>query len=200
MDRLQTVSVLCAALLSAACDDGPRESSPAAEVSGRVVAVAAPKDQGSESDLCDELKSAESAPTFSYPALDQAAVAPKPGAWRWINVWASWCQPCVEEMPLITRLRNELDKAGAKIDLVYVSVDQTPEAMAGFQATHPEAKGSLRLSDFKTLEAWLTSVGLDAGATLPIHLFVDPNGKVRCARTGAVRESDLPLLKKLVSS
>ena len=199
MDRLQTLSLVCAALLGTACDDAPSASAPAAEATGRVVAVAAPKDQASESDLCDVLKPAESAPSFSYPPLDQAAATPAQGTWRWINVWASWCRPCVEEMPLITRLRNDLDKGGAKIDLVYVSVDQTPEAMAGFQSTHPEAKGSLRLSDLKTLEGWLTSVGLDAGATLPIHLFVDPNGKVRCARTGAVRETDLPLLKKLVS-
>ncbi len=199
MDRLQTLSFVCAALVSVACDDGPSTHVSGAEPAGRVVAVAAAKNQASESDLCDVLKPADSAPTFAYPALDQAAATPAPASWRWINVWASWCGPCVEEMPLITRMRGDLNSAGAKVDLVYVSVDQTPGAMAGFQATHPEAKGSLRLSDFKTLEAWLTSVGLDAGATLPIHLFVDPNGKVRCARTGALRATDLPLIKKLVS-
>lgn len=196
MDRLPTVrlSVLTLAALLG-CDEGNTTAAPAPE--GRVVAVAAPKNEASESEFCDVLKPAESAPSFSYPPLE-AEAPPAAASWRWVNVWASWCGPCVEEMPLITRMQKDLDAAGAKVDLVLLSVDQTPEAMTGFQASHPEAKGSLRLSDYKALEGWLTSVGLDAGATLPIHLFVDPNGKVRCARTGAVRESDLAFLKKIV--
>jgi len=197
MDRLQTVSACLCALAALSCDDGGGKGASQAAPISRVEAIAAPKNQASESDLCDVLKPAETAPVFAYPPLDHAA--PPSTGWRWINVWASWCGPCVEEMPLITRLRGDLDKDGMKVDLVLLSVDQTPEAMSGFQASHPEAKDSLRLSDFKALEAWLPTVGLDAGATLPIHLFVDPNGKVRCARTGAVRETDLPLLKKVIS-
>ena len=196
MDRLQTLSLVTCALAAAACEEGGKGGPAPAPIS-RVESIAAPKNEADESHLCDVLKSADTAPTFAYPPLD--APAPSSSGWRWINLWASWCGPCVEEMPLITRLRNDLDKGGAKIDLVLLSVDQTKEAMAGFQTSHPEAKGSLRLSDFKALEAWLPTVGLDAGATLPIHLFVDPNGKVRCARTGAVRDTDLPLLKKVIS-
>jgi len=196
MDRLQTLSLVTCAFAAAACEEGGKGGPAPAPIS-RVESIAAPKNEADESHLCDVLLSADKAPTFAYPPLD--APAPPSSGWRWINLWASWCGPCVEEMPLITRLRNDLDKGGAKIDLVLLSVDQTKEAMAGFQTSHPEAKSSLRLSDFKALEAWLPTVGLDAGATLPIHLFVDPNGKVRCARTGAVRDTDLPLLKKVIS-
>jgi len=195
MDRLPTLSLKVLLLALSACDQNTAAPPPNPE--GRFVAVAASKNEASESDFCDVLKPAESAPTFRYPPVDGSA-RPAAGSWRWINVWASWCGPCVEEMPLIKRLQQDLDTAGAKIDLVYLSVDQTAEAMSRFQKSHPESKGSLRLRDYKALEGWLTSVGLDAGATLPIHLFVDPDGKVRCARTGAVRETDLPFLKKIV--
>lgn len=184
-----------AVLLCTACDD-PKTVAPPAS-SGRVVAVSA-KDESSASEFCDVLKPAASAPSFAYPPLDSPAPAGA-GGWRWLNLWASWCAPCVEELPLIHKLRATLDGSGQKLDLVLLSVDSEAAAMKAFQATHPDAKGSLRLSDMAALEGFLTSVGLDAGATLPVHLFIDPAGKVRCARTGAIKDSDLPSIKKLLA-
>lgn len=197
MDRLPFVApnfLLLVALLG--CDEGIFSSAPAPAPEGRVVAVAAQEDEASASEFCDVLKSAANAPVFKYPPLDDGP--PRASGWRWINVWASWCAPCVEEMPLMTRLHKELTASGAKVSLTLLSIDQTVEAMRKFQAAHPEAADSLRLRDYKALQGWLTSVGLDEGAPLPIHLFVDPRGKVRCARTGAVRDTDLPFLKKII--
>ena len=28
------------------------------------------------------------------------------GKWRWINFWATWCKPCLEEMPMLGRWRR----------------------------------------------------------------------------------------------
>jgi thiol-disulfide isomerase/thioredoxin len=189
--------VLGLSLCLAACEGG---SAPApAPEAARVVAVAAVKNQASESDLCDVLKAPDNAPAFTYPAIEGTASA-QAGGWRWINVWATWCPPCIEELPLITRFRSELGTQGTQVTLELLSVDLNAEVVQKFAETHAQAKGSLRVSDPSALESWLVSLGLDAGATLPIHIFVDPAGKVRCARTGAVRESDLPLIKKLVSA
>ncbi len=205
MDRLQTLTprraraaAACAplalALFLAACDEGDDEKS--AAPSGRVVAVAS-KDEASTSELCDVLAPAGSAPNFAYPPLDGDAPAAGPG-WRWINVWASWCAPCVEEMPLLVKMREQLTREGLALDLVLVSVDSEAEAMTTFQKAHPEARGSVRLRDMSELQTWLTGAGLDDGATLPVHLFVDPQGKVRCARTGAIKASDAAHIKKLM--
>jgi thiol-disulfide isomerase/thioredoxin len=38
-----------------------------------------------------------------------------------INVWATWCEPCVEEFPDLLRLRRAYSDRG--LDLVFVSVD-----------------------------------------------------------------------------
>jgi thiol-disulfide isomerase/thioredoxin len=117
-----------------------------------------------------------------------------------VNVWASWCAPCVEELPVLGKLRSDLEAKGKKLELVLLSVDGELEAMKKFQAEHPEASGSLRLSQMGALQGWLTSMGLDAGATLPVHFFVDPRGKVRCARTGAVKDTDLGLIEQLLKA
>ena len=37
-----------------------------------------------------------------------------------INLWATWCKPCIEEFPLIVKLRN---KYKDKIDIVFISLD-----------------------------------------------------------------------------
>jgi thiol-disulfide isomerase/thioredoxin len=184
-------------LLLGACDD-TTSAAPPPSTEGRVVAVAASGKKATESDLCDVHKPAGEAPTFGFPPLDGAAPPQGPG-YRWVNVWATWCPPCTEELPLIARFRDQLNQAGTKVELVFMSVDQTPDVVNTFRAKHPEVGGSLRVTDPAQLEAWLGSIGLDKGAPLPIHVFIDPAGKVRCARTGALRESDFPLVKSLLS-
>jgi thiol-disulfide isomerase/thioredoxin len=190
LDRLPALILLA---VCASCDEG-RKSAPEA---ARVVAVSQPKKQASESDLCDVVKSPESAPSFVFPEL-RSAEKPAGAGHRWVNVWATWCPPCIEELPLLARFRDALRKDGTDVELVLLSVDQTPEAVEKFRAQHPEVRDSLQIKDAAALEAWLPKVGLDSGATLPIHLFVDPRGKVRCARTGALRESDLAAVKKVL--
>lgn len=194
MKLLTRCSAVVLALVGlAACDEAPSAPAPSA----RVVAVAA-KSQGNESDLCDKLK-APAVPTFTFPSALEGT--PKSGitGWRWVNVWATWCPPCIEELPLITRFQKDLSAGGVAISLELLSVDMSTELVQKFSEAHPEVKQSLRVTDPSTLEPWLVSLGLDAGATLPVHLFVDPANKVRCARTGALREADLPLIKKLLA-
>ena len=87
---------------------------------------------------------------------------------------------------MITGWQRRLREAGVDVELVLLSADADAEAMEGFIAAHPEARGSLRAADAQALPAWIATSGLDQGAPLPIHLFVDRAGAVRCARTGAL--------------
>jgi thiol-disulfide isomerase/thioredoxin len=192
--KLARLSPALQALFLMACDGAP--SAPAPEAA-RVVSVAA-KEQSNVLDLCDKLK-VPSASEFSFPTALEGTPKPRTSGWRWINVWATWCSPCTEELPLITRFQGELSAKGTPVSLELISVDLNNELIQKFGEAHPEAKQSLRVTDPSALEPWLVSLGLDAGATLPVHIFVDPSNKVRCVRTGALNEPHLPLLKKLLS-
>ena len=123
---------------------------------------------------------------MSFPELAGAA-PPSAAGVRWVNVWATWCAPCIEEIPRLVRFRDRLAEEDAPVDLVFLSADRDDEAVAAFRAAHEATPEEPRIADPATLPAWAESVGLDEGATLPIHVFVDPRGRVACARTAGVR-------------
>lgn len=143
---------------------------------------------------------------FKDPALDKgaafrwpdlAAGSTPPGAataWRWVNLWATWCKPCIEDMPRLAAWRDQLAATGKRVELVFVSVDDA--AVAAFRTSHPGTPPSIRIANADQRAAWLKRFGLDDGA-IPIHLFVSPANRLRCARAGGAREKDYGVVEKL---
>lgn len=116
---------------------------------------------------------------------------------RWVNVWATWCKPCVEEMPRLLAWQKRSAEAGKPIDLVFVSVDASADAIAQFRAQHPDMPESLHVANAEGFSAWLPSVGLADGSPIPMHLYADARGTQRCVRAGAVAEADYQFVQVL---
>jgi peroxiredoxin len=51
-----------------------------------------------------------------------------------INFWATWCPPCVEEMPSLERLHRALEEKGLVV--LAPSVDDSVEAIEAFREEH----------------------------------------------------------------
>jgi len=184
--------------LAGGCDGGGGGSEGPGAPPGRFVAVTAdPVDEASLEDLCETSATAGDARAFALPALDGPAPAAASG-WRWVNVWATWCRPCIEEMPMLVEWTSRLGREGKNVELLFLSADSTAEAVAEFRREHTDVPESARVADATALPEWVTRVGLDSGATLPIHVFVDPAGRTRCARTGAVGEDDYGAVARLL--
>ncbi len=87
-----------------------------------------------------------------------------------LNLWATWCAPCVVEMPLLDRLAGEM---GDEVQVLTVSMDlRGAEAVEPFFAAH----------DFKHLPRWIDPDGALAeafggGAVLPLTVLYDDNGR-----------------------
>jgi len=47
-----------------------------------------------------------------------------------LNVWATWCAPCIAEMPTLNELQSE--RGGANFEVVTVSLDRTAQEAAMF--------------------------------------------------------------------
>lgn len=191
MDRLPLV----VAAFAAACGEGAE--APALPPPSRVDAVlAAPVEAAAVTDFCEVHPSPEAAPAFSWPELDSPA-APLTG-WSWVNVWATWCGPCVAEMPMLVEWRDKLTGEGVPVDLRFVSVDANAADMRAWEAKHPALPPSVRVARPELLEPWVAGMGGQGGAVLPVHLFVDPERRVRCLRMGAVSEADYAVARKVL--
>ena len=120
-----------------------------------------------------------------WPELTGAAPQPNAAGYRWVNVWATWCKPCVEELPLLTRTFDDWKKQGQQVTLTLLSVDADAEAAKKFIADRPGTPASLQLRDAAKAGDWLTEVGLASGAAIPVHTVLDANGRLVCARPAA---------------
>jgi thiol-disulfide isomerase/thioredoxin len=103
------------------------------------------------------------------PDDDPAALASLSGKPVLVNLWATWCAPCIEELPTLNRLASEVGDTGHVITL---SQDLTEDA------------GPLRA--FLTTRGWSAvtpwhdpenSVGLAYGGSLPTTILFDASGK-----------------------
>lgn len=182
----------------AACDEGKSNEAQAAEPRGsRFVAVAKQESQRTPEAFCDERPSGDEAPTFRAPPLAEGAELPGDG-WRWINLWATWCKPCVEEMPLLSDWQRKLADDGVRFDLVFLSVDEDADTIAEFRADHPDIPETLRIQDLDALPPFLDAVGLDEATPIPVQIFVDGDQRIRCVRAGAVGDDDYSAVRAIL--
>jgi thiol-disulfide isomerase/thioredoxin len=182
MDRLPALIAIVVAAL--ACTEPTTTKSSSSRVA-KVEAAPARDPAEVAKEWCDQMPSGQK---FTYPTLAAGDPAPT-GKSRWINVWATWCKPCVEELPRIGSFRDKLPGDGARIELELLAADDA-EAFDQFLADNPAAKASRRLAAPDDVSTWLTSLGLDGNAGLPLHLFVDAQDNLRCARLGGVGDDD----------
>lgn len=80
------------------------------------------------------------APPIDLPALDGSrfSLAAAKGQLVFVNFWATWCPPCVEEMPSMLRLGQELEAHHpGRFRMVAVSADDDLAAVRKFFASPP---------------------------------------------------------------
>jgi len=199
------VGVLAAAAcLVAACDP----AAPEGATSSRF--AAAKKETGGRGGVfCEQQWPAAAPGARPYTAIPErplpaapagdAVVAGAAGAWKWVNLWATWCLPCVEEMSLLARWQRSLAKDGIALDLELWSVDEDAAQLTRFLAS-TAVPGRVRwLRAPGDLPAVLASLGADRAAGIPVHALVDSAGNLRCLRVGAVHEEDYGAVKAILS-
>jgi peroxiredoxin len=102
-----------------------------------------------------------------------------------VNFWATWCAPCVEEMPMLEALQSEY--AGQGLQVLGIALDDVQQARdfaAGLGITYPVLVGAGDV--MLTARQWGNSSG-----QLPYTVLVDRDGNVRWARLGILKREIL---------
>lgn len=85
-----------------------------------------------------------------------------------INFWATWCKPCVEELPYFEELHTKL--AGQKIKIILVSLDFAKDVetkLAAFVEKRKLQPAVIALTDGKYND-WISKVHPDWSGAIPV--------------------------------
>jgi cytochrome c biogenesis protein CcmG/thiol:disulfide interchange protein DsbE len=126
-------------------------------------------------------------PVFALPA----ALPTKPGLSsadlgtgepRLVNVFASWCVPCITEVKVL----QQLEKRGVTID--GIAIRDRPEDLAEFLATNGDPYERIGSDAQSKVQISLGSSGV------PESFIVDGKGIIRYQHIGPIEAADVPMI------
>ena len=123
------------------------------------------------------------APTMSLPRLGgqgHGSLADYKGKVVVLNMWASWCDPCRQEMPLLQRTNEQISSQGGVV-LGVDTQDASGSAISFMRRTRAE---------FPSLRDRDRSYGRDFGVTgYPETFLIDRKGRVAALRRQPVTQA-----------
>ena len=122
-------------------------------------------------------KTAMPAPEFNLndPAGKQLNLKDLRGKVVFINFWATWCPPCIEEMPAMEKLQQELEKDGLVI--LAINFQEGPDQVKQFLTKNNFTFRALLDRDGKVAEryqAW----------ALPVSVIINKRGEIAARAIG----------------
>jgi len=109
-----------------------------------------------------------------------ADMAPYRGKKLLVNLWATWCAPCIQELPSLAKLQQEL--GGENFQVVTIAIDERdPAKIAPFLAAHGAGNLPVLIDLNRTVDR------IAQVSALPTSLLVDRDGTMKAMFTGDAR-------------
>jgi thiol-disulfide isomerase/thioredoxin len=105
-----------------------------------------------------------------------------------VNFWATWCEPCRDEMPSIERLRQSL--AGKPFEVLAVNIGEPLGRIERFLEKMPLGFPVLLDRDSGAAKAWKARV-------VPATFLVGPDSRIRYVHYGELDWSSEPVRKRV---
>lgn len=107
-----------------------------------------------------------------------------------VNLWASWCGPCVAEMPELVTIQRMY--RGRNVKLVTISMDlpdKREDALKVLKENHVSATNYLVHTDDR--DKFAEALDKDWPGPLPYTLLIAPGGKILYCKVGAIEPIDV---------
>jgi thiol-disulfide isomerase/thioredoxin len=109
-----------------------------------------------------------------------------------LHFWATWCGPCLDELPSLARIARSIHRQG--VDFVAVSLDE-PTARSARHVSEvlaqrvrdPQWSSILKVDD---VEAFLTSIDPDWEGAIPVFFAFDRSAKLRRTHLGNITQAE----------
>ena len=105
-----------------------------------------------------------------------------------VNFWATWCEPCRDEMPSIQALKERL--AGQRFVVLAVNLDEPESRIRKFLSQVRLDFPVLLDPEKKAAKAWNARI-------LPASYVVGPDGRIRYSVVGEIDWSRGPVVKRV---
>jgi Thiol-disulfide isomerase and thioredoxins len=101
-----------------------------------------------------------------------------------INVWATWCEPCVEEFPDIVKLSDEMK--GQKIEFVGVSGDDCDDELSKVIPFIAKEKAQFKfyIAKIEAEDAFIDAFNKRWGGGIPATFIYDAKGNMKAFLVG----------------
>ncbi len=175
-----TPLLLAAALALAGCQD--KNATPAAAQS--VVAPAPAADQGEAPATAPVRDTTADYPALKMPTIDGGSydLAAQRGHWVVVNFWATWCTPCLKEMPELSALHAMREHVKV-VGLAYDDIE--PAELRAFMKQHPVAYPVVQVDTFDPPADFATPRGL------PTTYLIAPDGRMARQFLGPVTAREI---------
>ncbi|MFV5696185.1 TlpA family protein disulfide reductase [Flavobacterium sp. LB3P122] len=136
------------------------------------------------------LKNGNPSPKFDYENYKGGKIALESlkGKYVYIDVWATWCGPCRQEIPSLQKV--EAQYQGKNIEFVSISIDSMKDHEKWSKLVNEKQLGGIQLLADKEWDSkFIKDYGIQG---IPRFILIDPNGNI--INSQAPRPSDTKLI------
>lgn len=129
-----------------------------------------------------------SAEVIDFEELENRLVKDRDGLTLY-NFWATWCKPCIEEMPYFVALDEEM---GDDLNVVFISMDnpKSPERVNAFMTKRGYTQESWLLNPGRD-RTWIDKISPDWSGSIPATVFADVSEDVKQFRERSYTKEEL---------
>ena len=113
-----------------------------------------------------------------------------------LHFWATWCVPCLTELPFLARAAQDLRRRG--VDFLPISLDSpTPKSaqhvstLLAQRVKDPQWSPILKVTD---VDAFMNSIDPDWEGAIPIFFVFDSDTRLRRTHLGNINQSEFNAL------